>query len=84
MNNIEKRLKRIERILENRNKKDIKKTMIFNKQQLYIIFGLSELKGMQIKDVLYQLLEYSINALDSETKKWCLTAGKIKLERNKK
>ena len=42
----------------------IKKTMIFDKEHLDIINGLARIKRMQIKDVLYQLLEHSINDID--------------------
>ena len=45
-----------------------KETMIFEERHLDIIKGLARLKEMQIKDVLNQLLEYSINALDDETR----------------
>ena len=54
----------------------IKKTMIFKQEYLNIIDGLAELNDMQIKDVLNQLLEKSINMLDEKTKEKALKTGK--------
>lgn len=53
-----------------------KKTMIFKQEYLDIIDGLAELNDMQIKDVLNQLLEKSINMLDDKTKEKALKTGK--------
>ena len=60
------------------SKKDIyvKKTMIFKQEYLYIIDGLAIINDMQIKDVLNQLLEKSINMLDEKTKEKALKNGK--------
>lgn len=43
----------------------VKKTMIFDKEHLEIINGIARIKRMQIKDVLYQMLEHSINDMDA-------------------
>ena len=43
----------------------IKKTMIFEKEHLDIINGIARQKHMQIKDVLYQLLEYSFEHIEN-------------------
>lgn len=53
-----------------------KKTMIFKQEYLDIIDGLAELNDMQIKDVLNQLLEKSINMLDEKIKEKALKTGK--------
>lgn len=53
-----------------------KKTMIFKQDYLDIIDGLAELNDMQIKDVLNQLLEKSINMLDEKTRDKALKTGK--------
>lgn len=53
-----------------------KKTMIFKQDYLDIIDGLAELNDMQIKDVLNQLLEKSINMLDDKTREKALKTGK--------
>lgn len=60
------------------SKKDIyvKKTMIFKQEYLYIIDGLAIINDMQIKDVLNQLLEKSINMLDDKTREKALKNGK--------
>lgn len=60
------------------------KTMIFDEEQLQIINGLARLKRIQIKDVLYQLLEHSINNLDDEAKKESLKLGKYQQESKRK
>ena len=54
----------------------IKKTMIFKKEYLDIIDGLASINDMQIKDVLNQLLEKSINQLDEQTRLKALKTGK--------
>lgn len=46
------------------NKDFVKKTMIFKQEHLDIINGIARKKHMQIKDVLEQLLEYSVNRID--------------------
>lgn len=43
----------------------IKKTMIFDKDHLDTINGIARQKHMQIKDVLYQLLEYSLEHIEN-------------------
>lgn len=53
-----------------------KKTMIFKQEYLDIIDGLATINDMQIKDVLNQLLEKSINMLDDKTKEKALKTGK--------
>ena len=53
-----------------------KKTMIFKQEYLDIIDGLAIINDMQIKDVLNQLLEKSINMLDDKTKEKALKSGK--------
>lgn len=53
-----------------------KKTMIFRQDYLDIIDGLAELNDMQIKDVLNQLLDKSINMLDDKTREKALKTGK--------
>ena len=53
-----------------------KKTMIFKQDYLDIIDGLAELNDMQIKDVLNQLLEKSINMLDEKIRDKALKTGK--------
>ena len=53
-----------------------KETMIFDERHLDIVKGLARLKEMQIKDVLYQFLEHSINCLDDETKEEAEKLGK--------
>jgi hypothetical protein len=53
-----------------------KETMIFEERHLDIIKGLARLKEMQIKDVLNQLLQHSINALDEETREEAEKLGK--------
>lgn len=53
-----------------------KKTMIFKQEYLDIIDGLAELNNMQIKDVLNQLLEKSINQLDEKVRDKALKTGK--------
>lgn len=53
-----------------------KKTMIFKQEYLDIIDGLAELNDMQIKDVLNQLLEKSINQLDEKVREKALKTGK--------
>ena len=45
------------------NNEYVKKTMIFKQEHLDIINGLARQKHMQIKDVLEQLLEYSMEHL---------------------
>lgn len=54
----------------------VKKTMIFKQDYLDIIDGLASLNDMQIKDVLNQLLEKSINMLDDKTREKALKTGK--------
>ena len=54
----------------------VKKTMIFKQDYLDIIDGLASINDMQIKDVLNQLLEKSINMLDDKTKEKALKTGK--------
>ena len=61
-----------------------KETMIFEERHLDIIKGLARLKEMQIKDVLQQLLEYSINALDDETREESEKLGKYLKSAKKK
>ena len=63
---------------EKQSKKDIyvKKTMIFKQEYLDIIDGLAIINDMQIKDVLNQLLEKSINMLDDKTREKALKNGK--------
>lgn len=53
-----------------------KKTMIFKQEYLDIIDGLASINDMQIKDVLNQLLEKSINELDEATRTKALKTGK--------
>lgn len=53
-----------------------KKTMIFKQEYLDIIDGLAIINDMQIKDVLNQLLEKSINMLDEKTRDKALKTGK--------
>lgn len=53
-----------------------KKTMIFKQEYLDIIDGLAIINDMQIKDVLNQLLEKSINMLDDKTREKALKTGK--------
>lgn len=53
-----------------------KETMIFDERHLDIIKGLARLKEMQIKDVLYQMLEYSIKNIDEETRTEAEKLGK--------
>lgn len=53
-----------------------KKTMIFKQEYLDIIDGLAIINDMQIKDVLNQLLEKSINMLDDKTRERALKNGK--------
>lgn len=53
-----------------------KKTMIFKQEYLDIIDGLAIINDMQIKDVLNQLLEKSINMLDEKVKEKALKNGK--------
>lgn len=53
-----------------------KKTMIFKQEYLDIIDGLALINNMQIKDVLNQLLEKSINMLDDKTREKALKNGK--------
>ena len=53
-----------------------KKTMIFKQEYLDIIDGLAIINDMQIKDVLNQLLEKSINMLDDKTREKALKNGK--------
>lgn len=53
-----------------------KKTMIFRQDYLDIIDGLAELNDMQIKDVLNQLLDKSINMLDDKTREKALKTGR--------
>jgi small-conductance mechanosensitive channel len=53
-----------------------KKTMIFKQEYLDIIDGLASINDMQIKDVLNQLLEKSINMLDEKTRDKALKTGK--------
>lgn len=53
-----------------------KKTMIFKQEYLDIIDGLATINDMQIKDVLNQLLEKSINMLDDKTREKALKTGK--------
>lgn len=54
----------------------IKKTMIFKQDYLDIIDGLATINNMQIKDVLNQLLEKSINELDPTTREKALKTGR--------
>jgi small-conductance mechanosensitive channel len=54
----------------------IKKTMIFKQEYLDIIDGLAEINDMQIKDVLNQLLERSINQLDEKVREKALKTGR--------
>ena len=54
----------------------VKKTMIFKQDYLDIIDGLASINDMQIKDVLNQLLEKSINMLDDKTREKALKTGK--------
>ncbi len=54
----------------------IKKTMIFKKDYLDIIDGLASINDMQLKDVLNQLLEKSINMLDENVRDKALKIGK--------
>ena len=63
---------------EKQIKKDIyvKKTMIFKQEYLDIIDGLAIINDMQIKDVLNQLLEKSINMLDDKIREKALKNGK--------
>lgn len=53
-----------------------KKTMIFKQEYLDIIDGLANINDMQIKDVLNQLLEKSINELDEKVREKALKTGK--------
>lgn len=53
-----------------------KKTMIFKQEYLDIIDGLASINDMQIKDVLNQLLEKSINELDEKVREKALKTGK--------
>lgn len=53
-----------------------KKTMIFKQEYLDIIDGLAIINDMQIKDVLNQLLEKSINLLDDKVREKALKNGK--------
>lgn len=62
----------------------IKKTMIFEKEHLEIINGLARMKRMQIKDVLSQLLEHSINDLDLSVKEEARKLGKYLNSADKK
>lgn len=54
----------------------VKKTMIFKQEYLDIIDGLADINDMQIKDVLNQLLEKSINQLDEATRTKALKTGR--------
>lgn len=54
----------------------VKKTMIFKQEYLDIIDGLANINDMQIKDVLNQLLEKSINQLDEATRTKALKTGR--------
>ena len=62
----------------------VKKTMIFEKEHLEIINGIARMKRMQIKDVLYQLLEHSIKNLDETTRNEARALGKYIDNANKK
>lgn len=76
------RLKEKEQQRDNHEEKEqqkeqyVKKTMIFKQDYLDIIDGLASINDMQIKDVLNQLLEKSINMLDDKTKEKALKTGK--------
>ncbi|MBQ9013462.1 MAG: hypothetical protein IJ094_07935 [Bacilli bacterium] len=61
---------------QNNNEIYTKKTMIFKQEYLDIIDGLAIINDMQIKDVLNQLLEKSINMLDDKTKEKALKSGR--------
>lgn len=43
-----------------------KRTMIFNKMQLRIIYELADIHNLQIKEVLYELLNAGIESLSAE------------------
>ena len=64
--------------------KEVKKTMIFNQDHLDIINGLARIKRIEIKNTLFQLLRYSINNLDEETREEALRLGKYIREGKKK
>lgn len=53
-----------------------KKTMIFKQDYLDIIDGLAKINNMQVKDVLNQLLEKSINTLDENIRDKALKTGR--------
>lgn len=61
---------------EKSNEVYTKRTMIFKQEYLDIIDGLAIINDMQIKDVLNQLLEKSINMLDDKTREKALKNGK--------
>lgn len=66
---------------EEQKKKDkdtVKRTMIFKRDYLTIIDGLANINNMQVKDVLNQLLEKSINELDPQVREKALKSGKKK------
>lgn len=62
--------------IEQQKEQYVKKTMIFKQDYLDIIDGLASINDMQIKDVLNQLLEKSINMLDDKTREKALKTGK--------
>ena len=61
----------------------VKKTMIFKQEYLNIIDGLASLNDMQIKDVLNQLLEKSINELDDTIREKALKTGRKPKQKHK-
>lgn len=77
---LEKKQQEYEKLQEQEEQKQkepyTKKTMIFKDEFLDIIDGLAEINDMQIKDVLNQLLEKSINMLDEKTREKALKTGK--------
>ena len=77
---LEKKQQEYEKLQEQEEQKQkepyTKKTMIFKDEYLDIIDGLAEINDMQIKDVLNQLLEKSINMLDEKTREKALKTGK--------
>ncbi len=74
--NIETLLEDVENKKQSSNSAYVKKTMIFKQDYLDIINGLAIINDMQIKDVLNQLLEKSINMLDDKTREKALKNGK--------
>lgn len=60
-----------------------KKTMIFKQDYLDIIDGLASINDMQVKDVLNQLLEKSINELDDTIREKALKTGRKPKQKHK-